>query len=50
MLYPGDPRGPAKEVINCRCSVASFPKEDAQATGEISDIGFGVSLGDNQKI
>ena len=49
MLYPGDPRGPAKEVINCRCSVASFPKEDAQATGEISDIGFGVSLGDNQK-
>ena len=50
MLYPGDPRGPAKEVINCRCSIASFPKEDAQATGEISDIGFGVSLGDNQKI
>lgn len=47
MLYPGDPRGPAKEVINCRCSIASFPKEDAQATGEISDIGFGLGGGNN---
>ena len=47
MLYPGDPRGPAKEVINCRCSIASFPKEDAEATGEISDIGFGLGGGNN---
>jgi hypothetical protein len=49
MMYPGDPRGSAKEVINCRCSIAPFPKETAQATGEISDIGFGVSFGANQK-
>ena len=45
MLYPGDPRGPAKEVINCRCSIASFPKEDAEATGEITDINFGLGGG-----
>lgn len=50
MMYPGDPRGSAKEVINCRCSIAYFPKETAQATGEITDIGFGVSFGTNQKI
>ena len=50
MMYPGDSRGSAKEVINCRCSIAPFPKENAQATGEISDIGFGVSFGANQKI
>jgi len=50
MMYPGDPSGPASEVINCRCSIAVFPKETAQATGEISDIGFGVSFGANQKI
>ena len=50
MMYPGDPSGPASEVINCRCSIAPFPKETAQATGEISDIGFGVSFGANQKI
>lgn len=50
MMYPGDPSAPAKEVINCRCSIAPFPKEDAQTNGEISDIGFGVSFGANQKI
>ena len=50
MMYPGDSRGSAKEVINCRCSIAVFPKEGAQTIGEISDIGFGVSFGANQKI
>ena len=50
MMYPGDSRGSAKEVINCRCSIAVFPKEGAQTIGEISDIGFGVSLGANPKI
>ena len=50
MMFPGDPSAPAKEVINCRCSVAYFPKANAQATGEISDIGLGVSFGANQKI
>ena len=45
MMYPGDPSGPAKEVINCRCSIAPFPKETAQATGEITDINFGLGGG-----
>ena len=45
MMYPGDPSGPASEVINCRCSIAPFPKENAQATGEITDINFGLGGG-----
>ena len=40
LFQPGDPFGSAKNVVNCRCSVAPFPKEDAQATGTIE--GFGV--------
>lgn len=45
MMYPGDPSGPSSEVINCRCSIAVFPKETAQATGEITDINFGLGGG-----
>lgn len=40
LFHPGDPAGSARNVINCRCSVAPFPKEDAQAAGTIG--GFGV--------
>lgn len=40
LFNPGDPAGSAKNVINCRCSTAPFPKEDAQAAGTIE--GFGV--------
>lgn len=40
LFNPGDPAGSAKNVVNCRCSTAPFPKEDAQATGTIE--GFGV--------
>ena len=40
LFHPGDPVGSAKNVINCRCSTAPFPKPDAQATGTIE--GFGV--------
>jgi len=43
LMRPGDPRGSAKNVINCRCSVAPFPKEAAQTIGLIEDIGFGLS-------
>jgi len=28
LLYPGDPKGSAGNVINCRCSVAQLPKRD----------------------
>lgn len=28
MKYPGDPNGPAHEVINCRCTVAYIERED----------------------
>jgi hypothetical protein len=30
LMFPGDPNGPAKEVVNCRCSVAMVPRRDAQ--------------------
>ena len=45
MMFPGDPSAPASEVINCRCSVAYFPKANAQATGEITDLNFGLGGG-----
>ena len=41
LFNPGDPAGSAKNVVNCRCSTAPFPKEDAQAAGTIE--GFGVN-------
>ena len=42
MMFPGDPAGPAAEVINCRCSVAPFPKQNAQSVGGITDINLGL--------
>jgi hypothetical protein len=42
--HAGDPAGSAGNVINCRCSVAPFPKPSAQTIGEqITDIGFGLA-------
>jgi len=40
---PGDPAGTAKNVINCRCSVAPFPREDAQAISQLDSIDFDVA-------
>ena len=40
--YPGDPRGSAGNVINCRCSTAPIPDEDAISNVELEDIGFGL--------
>ena len=45
MMFPGDPSAPAKEVINCRCSIAHIPKEGAQTIEEIQSIGLGVAAG-----
>lgn len=28
MLYPGDPKAPADQVINCRCTIGFKPKKD----------------------
>ena len=47
MMFPGDPSGPAAEVINCRCSMAPFPKQGAQAVSEITDISFGLGGAQN---
>lgn len=42
--HAGDPAGSAGNVINCRCSVAPFPKPSAQTIGDqITDIGFGLA-------
>lgn len=30
LMFPGDPNGPAKEVVNCRCAMAIVPKRDEQ--------------------
>jgi hypothetical protein len=30
LMLPGDPNGPAKEVVNCRCNRAWVPRRDAQ--------------------
>jgi hypothetical protein len=44
LKWPGDPSGSASNVINCRCSMAPFPKPNAQTIGEnITDIGFGLA-------
>ena len=43
MQYPGDPAGSSANVINCRCSVAPFPAEDAQTIADIDNIGFGLA-------
>ena len=42
LLYPGDPAGSSENVINCRCSVAPFPVENAEADGIIENIGLGL--------
>jgi len=47
MMFPGDPMGGAAECVNCRCSVAYFPIQGAQTVGEITDINFGLSSGQN---
>jgi hypothetical protein len=43
LMRPGDPKGSASNVVNCRCSMAPFPKEAAQTIGLIEDIGFGLN-------
>ena len=55
LFNPGDPAGSARNVVNCRCSTAPFPKPEAQATGTIQGFGIrppgqgiGTSLQDHQ--
>jgi len=50
LMRPGDPRGSAKNVINCRCSVAPFPKENAQTINIIEEIGIGIAFGAAQEL
>jgi hypothetical protein len=39
----GDPAGSPWNVINCRCSIAPFPKEGAEAISEIDSIDFDLA-------
>ena len=50
LFHPGDPVGSAKNVVNCRCSTAPFPKENAQATGTIEGFGVRTPGGSTQSI
>src|SRR6056300_853315 len=50
LFNPGDPAGSAKNVVNCRCSTAPFPKEDAQAAGTIEGFGVRPQGGSTQSI
>ena len=43
LQYPGDPAGSSTNVINCRCSVAPFPVENAETNVSIENIGFGLA-------
>lgn len=43
LMRPGATNGSPGNIINCRCSMAPFPKEGAQAVAEITDLGFGVA-------
>jgi hypothetical protein len=45
MMHPGDPAGGAAEIINCRCSLASFPAAPVEVEGDYTDIGFGIGGG-----
>ena len=44
LMRPGDPSGSASNVINCRCSMAPFPKEGANTTDLITDINIGLAI------
>jgi hypothetical protein len=44
LMRPGDPKGTAKNVVNCRCSVAPFPKEGANTTDLFTDINIGLAI------
>jgi len=55
LMMPGDPRGRAANVINCRCAVAHLPKPDAQPTTQLEGLAFGlagemVAQNDNDEI
>jgi len=44
MMHPADPNGSAANVINCRCSMALIPKEDAMLQEGVELQGFGGGL------
>jgi len=44
MNHPADPAGSAANVINCRCSIAVIPKEDAEIREGVELEGFGGAL------
>ena len=45
LRWPGDTNGTAANVINCRCSMAPFPKPNANTVDLIDNIGIGIAFG-----
>jgi uncharacterized protein with gpF-like domain len=43
LMMPGDPRGSARNVVNCRCAVVHIPKPDAQPTTQLEGLAFGLA-------
>ncbi len=50
LMRPGSVNGSPGNVINCRCSVAPFPKENAQTINIIEEIGIGIAFGAAQEL
>lgn len=45
MSRAGDPRGGAKETVNCRCVTMPIPNPDAQTIADVEGLGFGTGFG-----
>ena len=49
LMLPGDPRGSASNIINCRCVVAEIPKEVNTISSELIAIGGTILVTENDE-